>query len=148
MIRSYTPNDIETILNIWLKASVKAHNFIAADFWKSQIDNMRNIYIPNSETYIYEIQSKVTGFYSLVDNTLAALFVDPEFQGQGIGKQLLEHAKSQRSPLNLTVYKENVSSYQFYLSQGFHLLKEQSDNHTGHIECLMSTNIKNTHPSP
>ncbi|WP_444882836.1 N-acetyltransferase [Microbulbifer sp. PSTR4-B] len=141
MIRSYNPNDIEPILNIWLKASVRAHNFIAADFWESQIDNMRDTYIPNSETYIYDIHSKISGFYSLADNTLAALFVDPEFQGQGIGKRLIAHAKSQRNPLNLTVYKENVNSYQFYLSQGFHSLKEQVDNHTGHIECLMSTKI-------
>ncbi|MEF2510256.1 GNAT family N-acetyltransferase, partial [Vibrio mimicus] len=78
-------------------------------------------------------------FYSLHENNLAAIFVQPELQGQGIGKQLLRHAKSQRKMLTLSVYKENQSSYGFYLSQGFKLVNEQIDEHTGHQAYTMSS---------
>ncbi len=72
---------------------------------------------------------------------LAGLFdlvVLPEYQGKGIGKQLMSHAKKQRSKLTLSVYKENEASYQFYLSQDFTVVSEQPDEHTGHQEYTMS----------
>ncbi|NMR77527.1 GNAT family N-acetyltransferase, partial [Vibrio alginolyticus] len=52
MIRKYNENDMGSVLEIWLNASVKAHDFISAEFWESQLENMRNIYIPASETYV------------------------------------------------------------------------------------------------
>lgn len=110
----------------------------------SQVDSMRNIYIPASETYVYEIESKVVGFFALYENTLAAIFVAPERQGQGIGKMLINHAKEQRFSLTLSVYKENVASLNFYLSQGFTIMSEQIDEHTGHQEYTMNVGISKT----
>jgi len=80
---------------------------------------MRKIYIPASETYVYEMNYEVVSFYALHENRLAAIFVEPDLQAKSIGKQLLNHAKSQRTILTLSVYKENQASYQFYISQGF-----------------------------
>ncbi|MHC6530210.1 N-acetyltransferase [Vibrio proteolyticus] len=139
MIRKYNSNDLDSVLEIWLEASVKAHDFVSADFWESQVESMRNVYIPASEVFVYEIESKIVGFYALHENNLAAIFVFPAFQGQGIGKQLLSHAKAQRAILSLSVYKENQASYQFYLSQGFTVVSEQRDEHTGHPEYTMSS---------
>ena len=137
MIRKNTENDLEKILDIWLNASIKAHDFVAAEFWQSQLKNMRNIYLPAAETYVYETDSGVVGFYALHQDNLAAIFVAPECQGQGIGKQLLDHAKTRRRLLTLTVYKENQAGCQFYLSQGFSVLSEQLDDHTGQPEYVM-----------
>ncbi|MUK61503.1 N-acetyltransferase [Aliivibrio fischeri] len=140
MIRQYTPQDINAVLDIWLNSSIKAHDFVSAEFWVSQVDNMRDIYIPASKTYVAEVDSKVVGFYSLYENMLAAIFVSPEYQGKGIGKQLISHAKGQCPMLTLNVYSENVASYQFYLSQGFAVISEQVCEHTGHMEYTMSSN--------
>lgn len=137
MIRKFKESDMNIVLDIWLSASINAHNFVEQSFWKSQVDNMRNIYIPASETYIFEEDTKVLGFYSLNKNILAAIFVSPEHQGNGIGKKLITHAKGQRDGLTLNVYKENVPTYKFYLSQGFIVLSEQADKHTGHQEYTM-----------
>ncbi len=62
MIRKYNSNDLDLVIEIWLEASVKAHNFVSADFWESQVESMRNIYIPASEVFVYEIESKIVGF--------------------------------------------------------------------------------------
>ncbi|HHG3517599.1 TPA: N-acetyltransferase [Vibrio parahaemolyticus] len=139
MIRKYNSNDLDSVLEIWLEASVKAHDFVPADFWESQVESMRNIYIPASEVFVYEIESKIVGFYALYESALAAIFVFSEFQGKGIGKQLLSHAKAQRAILSLSVYRENQASYQFYLSQGFAVVSEQLDEHMGHPEYTMSS---------
>ncbi|PWI32391.1 N-acetyltransferase [Vibrio albus] len=137
MIRKYRESDIESVLTIWLVASVEAHDFVAPEFWESQVKNMRNIYIPASEVYVYEQEGNIVGFYALYESNLAAIFVTPEYQGQGIGKQLIQHAKEQRAPLTLSVYKENEASINFYLSQGFTVVSEQADEHSGHQEYTM-----------
>lgn len=65
----------------------------------------------------------------------------PAFQGQGVGKSLIAHAKDQMSELTLCVYKANEASYQFYLSQGFVKVSEQTDEHTGQPEYTMHLKI-------
>mgnify|MGYP003607906989 CR=1 FL=1 len=137
MIRAFEQRDMNPILNIWLGASLQAHAFIEAAYWQSHVDAMREVYIPASETYVFEDQSQVVGFYSLLERQLAALFVAPQFQGKGFGKQLVAHAKTMRTELSLAVYKENTASCQFYLAQGFVSVQEQVDEQTGHCEVLM-----------
>ncbi|CDT30487.1 putative Acetyltransferase [Vibrio coralliirubri] len=137
MIREYLPADIETVLDIWLTASINAHDFVAPEFWESQVGNMRDIYIPASITYVYQIDGEVRGFYSLYEGILAAIFVSPQHQGCGIGKQLIRHAKLEYPNLSLNVYKENQATIEFYLSQGFSIVSEQTDEHTGHQEYTM-----------
>ncbi|MGV2987795.1 GNAT family N-acetyltransferase [Vibrio sp. E150_011] len=137
MIRPYGNNDSDTVLAIWLQASIKAHDFVPPEFWVSQVDVMRDTYLPVSMVYVYEWADEVVGFYALYEDTLAAIFVAPEKQGQGIGKQLINHAKQQSLPLTLNVYKANNASVQFYLSQGFIVVSEQEDEHTGHPEYSM-----------
>lgn len=137
MIRTFEPRDMDRLLEIWLSASIKAHNFIDASFWQANIESMRDVYIPASESFVIEDSSGVLGFYSLLNNQLAALFVDPAHQGKGFGKQLLDHAKCLRKALSLAVYKENTSSVGFYTSQGFKRVKEQIDEKTGLAEYLM-----------
>ncbi|MFA0154787.1 N-acetyltransferase [Vibrio sp. 10N.261.46.A3] len=137
MIREYRPADIETVIDIWLTASIKAHDFVAPEFWESQVGNMRDIYIPASTTYVYKIDGEVRGFYSLYEGILAAIFVSPQHQGCGVGKQLIQHAKLECPNLSLNVYKENQATIEFYLSQGFSIVSEQTDEHTEHQEYTM-----------
>ena len=54
MIRKFKQSDMESVLKIWLDSSIKAHDFIESNFWESNKDDMREIYIPSSENYIYE----------------------------------------------------------------------------------------------
>ncbi|WP_158210491.1 hypothetical protein [Myroides phaeus] len=57
MIRPYHINDCQQVIDIWLTASIKAHNFIPANYWKSKVPAMRDVYIPSSNTLVYEENS-------------------------------------------------------------------------------------------
>lgn len=141
MIRIASNNDIEAILEIWLLASIEAHSFIEPSFWQSQVENMRTIYLPSSEVYVYEHKETLLGFYALHGETLAAIFVRPSHQGKGIGKKLIKHAEQQRDTLLLTVYKDNELSIKFYLKHGFECISEQIDENTGCKELKMRKSI-------
>jgi len=137
MIRAFEPSDMNDVLHIWLEASIEAHGFVGREFWESRIDDMRETYIPDSDTYVFSENGTVKGFFSLHGDSLAAMFVSPDAQGKGIGQQLMNKAKSLRRKLNLTVYRENKKSIQFYGKCGFKQVKERADEHTGYIEILM-----------
>lgn len=137
MIRKMCAEEVDVVVDIWFETSIIAHGFIDRWFWEDNRKAMREIYIPNSETWVYQSDGSVVGFYSLAGDSLAAIFVLPAFHGQGIGGKLLEHAKRQRGKLELTVYTENKVACSFYRKRGFVMVEEQVDDNTGHAEHLM-----------
>lgn len=140
MIRKFQQSDIDQVISIWLEASIKAHDFVGSGFWKSKVTDMREIYIPSGETYVYEEEGIIQGFVSLCNDTIAAIFVSPDSQGKGIGRQLIQKAKDVRDILNLTVYKQNQKSIEFYKKCAFTIEQERIDEKTGHPELLMKFN--------
>lgn len=141
MIRSFETSDMTQVLGIWLQASIKAHHFVAKEFWESKVAEMRDIYLPASETYVHGREGAIQGFISLYGDTLAAIFVAPGVQGEGIGSQLMGKAKQVRQSLTLTVYKGNKNSIGFYERCGFEIVEEQIGKHTGHAELVMTFNL-------
>ncbi len=137
MIRAFKSTDMNDVLEIWLRASIEAHGFVDREFWESKVGDMRKTYIPASDTYVFLEDNVIKGFFSLHGDTLAAMFVTPGFQGRGIGRKLMEKAKSLRKKMDLTVYRENPGSIDFYRKCGFLTIKERVDEHTGRIEILM-----------
>ncbi|GIN23289.1 N-acetyltransferase [Siminovitchia fordii] len=137
MIRAYKDTDIDTLVDIWYKGSLQAHHFIDSGYWKSQIEEMKEKYIPMSETHVITSQSKIVGFISMVDNYLAALFIDVAYQNNGAGKELLNFEKKQRNMIRLKVYKENSPAVRFYKKNGFVIIKELTDEQTDKQEYLM-----------
>ena len=138
MIRKLCAEDINEVVSIWYSASVKAHDFIAEEFWHSQKEPMRDVYIPNSETWVYHLEDRISGFISYYQGFIPALFVSPSDQSNGIGTELLTTLKQHYNQLSLTVYAENTQAHSFYIRQGFIELERKLCEHTGHEEILMS----------
>jgi putative acetyltransferase len=136
-IRKATSNDFNELTRIWLQASIKAHHFIPASYWESNTTKMQEIYLPMSEVYIAEDAINIYGFIALVEDTVAAIFVSPEHQAKGIGKQLISYAQEMRSRLELNVYQENKNSIKFYLASGFRIINEGLDTATNAKEYVM-----------
>lgn len=136
-IRKLTPEDIETVVDLWYKTSVIAHDFIPSNYWKKNMMGMATQYLPNSETYVAVYDEKIAGFVSMVEDFLAAIFVDNEIQGKGTGKKLLDFVKVTRTTIQLKVYKKNIRTVDFYKSQGFEIMSESKEEETGEYEFLM-----------
>lgn len=139
MIRKFESKDEESVIAIWLKASIIAHPFIGASFWRSKVTAMHEIYLPASSTYVYEDDRAglLLGFISLVENYIAAIFVDPDAQGAGVGRELMNFAKNRHSQLRLCVFSKNSGAIRFYRKQGFVLSGEREEEHTGELEVVM-----------
>jgi len=137
LIRTYRETDLEEMVRIWYDASVIAHPFVPASFWASHKSAMKEKYLPLAENYVFEQGGQVEGFISLVGERVCALFVAPEAQGRGIGKALLEHAKTLKGRLSLKVYRDNKKATRFYERSGLKAAGEEVDEHTGCLQVLM-----------
>lgn len=136
-IRKLTSKDIEAVVELWYKTSIIAHNFIPKSYWKKNKETMASEYLPNSDTYLALEKGKIVGFVSMIENFLAAIFVDNKIQGKGIGKSLLDFVKSQKINIQLKVYQKNTKAISFYKSQGFAIKSINIEIETSEKELLM-----------
>ena len=119
MIRKYRKKDDDAIVDSWYQASLLAHPFLSAEFLKKEEQNIRNVYLPNTETWVYEIDEKVVGFISMIGNEVGAIFLNPKFHGQGIGKQLMDTVTEIHPVLEVQVFEKNLIGRGFYKRYGF-----------------------------
>lgn len=137
MIRPAKPEDFTALADIWLAASLNAHDFIPPSYWEGHYEAMCNTYLPTSTIHVAEDQQQLLGFIALMEDQIAALFVHPDHQGKGIGRSLLAIAKALHPQLKLNVYAKNQASVRFYTMQGFEIMAEQVDSNTGEAEFRM-----------
>ncbi|MBU3824869.1 MAG: GNAT family N-acetyltransferase [Candidatus Oceanisphaera merdipullorum] len=137
MIRAAKPCDHQAIEEVWLLASLQAHDFISAAFWWQQQAALRARYLPSAEIWVCEREQAVQGFVALVDDYLVALFVRPDCQQQGIGRALLDFAKHLRGQLSVRMYCENDIAINFYLKQDFLVMEEGTDIASGQPELYL-----------
>ena len=139
IIRTPRPAEIEALIRIWLEGNTRAHSFIHTDYWLSHIDYMRQA-LPHAEVYVCEVNGEISGFAGIDDNHIAGLFVDENYQSQGIGTSLIDFIKQHHFTITLAVYKKNEKALQFYSKRGFAVTKERIDTRTGEKELLMRWN--------
>ncbi|MEM7031633.1 MAG: GNAT family N-acetyltransferase [Chloroflexota bacterium] len=133
MIRLYQENDTEEVIQAWYQASLIAHPFLTEAFLEEEDKNLRERFLPHSQTWVYETEGKVVGFISLVENEVGGLFIHPSWQRQGIGQALMDKAKSLHHTLELEVFEANSQGRSFYDKYGFVLVKKYRDEMTGEM---------------
>jgi len=131
MIRKHIEKDLEQIMNVWSQSSTMAHPFLNSAFVEKVKSDMKNIYIPNSETWVYENDSEVIGFISMIGNEIGGLFVLPENQSKGIGTKLVNFINEFHNELEVEVFEKNKIGGAFYNKHGFILINEFNHEESG-----------------
>ena len=124
MIRKHRDQDLEQLMNIWQKSSTLAHPFLKNDFVEKVASDMRNLYIPNSETWVFEENQIVVGFISMIENEIGGLFVLPDNHSKGIGTKLVDFIAKENKVLEVEVFEDNKIARAFYDKYGFKLIKQ------------------------
>ncbi|WP_422359987.1 N-acetyltransferase [Reichenbachiella sp.] len=124
MIRPYKTTDTDSIVNVWFQASSLAHPFLESGFMENEKKNVREIYLPNTVTWVISSDDKLEGFISMIGNEVGAIFVHPDKHGQGLGKQLMDHVSESHPELEVEVFKQNRIGRAFYDRYGFEPIAE------------------------
>ena len=138
MIRKMEEKDIPDVLQIWLETNIRAHNFIEKEYWTGNYEMVKQI-LPEAEVYVYEDEKngQIAGFIGMNNQYVEGLFVKESAQSRGIGKQLLDHAKSRKTELRLSVYQKNMRAVCFYLRENFLIQAEEMGEDTNEKEYIM-----------
>ncbi len=121
------------MMRIWRRANAVAHPFLSVAYVAQVEREVRDLYVPNAETYVAEEGREVVGFISLLGNEIGGLFVDPSKHGRGYGKALVDHASAIKGPLKVDVLRDNEIGRPFYERYGFELVAEEAHEPSGQI---------------
>ncbi len=138
-IRKYNDTDCEAVIEIWHAASKIATPFLSDEFLTWEREQIREVWMPSAETWVFETEGTVQGFVSLIGNEVGAIFVHPTSQGRGIGRALMDHAARLRDYLYLDVFKENAVDRRFYDRYGFRFQREHTHEETGRTQMRLAT---------
>ncbi len=130
-IRQYTSADLSGVQISWENASRIAHTFLSEEFLAQERENIKTIYIPNSDTWVAELEGEVVGFLSLMGNEVGAIFLEPRCHGTGIGKALMDKAQAIHGDLEVEVFEANPIGRKFYDRYGFVLMESKHHEETG-----------------
>ncbi|WP_127145404.1 GNAT family N-acetyltransferase [Pelagibacterium montanilacus] len=126
VVRPYSPeSDLKKLSRIWLDASLLAHPFIGEQRLLEQRALIEDQYLPNAETWVACVGGQPSGFISLLDTFVGGIFVSPQRQGLGIGRQLISFALYLKGQLELEVYTDNRQAVTFYTRLGFQELSRR-----------------------
>ena len=134
MIRVFNEGDVGELLDVWYRASLIAHSFLSQEFLAAERLEIADVWLPMSETTVYESDGRVVGFLALIDNEVGGIFVDPDFQGKGIGRSLMDRARESRLFLELSVFEANTIGRRFYDAYGFSLVDRHIHEESGQPE--------------
>lgn len=139
MIRGYVDADLEAVLDVWYEASLVAHSFLSEDFFARERSQVADVWLPMADTTVYESDGRVVGFVALVGNEVGAIFVHPNEHGRGIGRALMDRARSMRPYLELDVFEDNAIGRAFYDAFGFTEIARHAHDATGFTQIRLRT---------
>lgn len=107
------------LLQLWEDSVRSTHHFLSEEdvlFYKQLIPQ----YFTTVDLYIIRDEKEhIAAFMGLSNDTVEMLFVRPEEQGKGYGKQLLDYAIREKNIHKVDVNEQNGKVCNFYLRQGF-----------------------------
>ena len=127
IIRPYKSDDFEAVTLLWRRAREQAF----PDFQRRKGHTFeedrayfRDVILVNNDVWVVEVDGEQVAFMAMAGDFIDQLFVAPEYQGNGIGKMLIEHARS-LSPGHLWLYtlQINTNGRAFYEKNGFRQVK-------------------------
>lgn len=90
--------------------------------------------------HLYVLDDGLTrGFLQMQETEICKLYVDPFFQGQGIGSKLIEYAMNKLHGDHLWALEKNTRAISFYQKHGF-LLTGEKKVEEGTTEYLVKLN--------
>lgn len=119
MIRKYRAEDTEALISIWDNAEALAHPFLPSEVRDQVRRDMRDLYLPNAETWVLDDEGVPVGFIAMIDKEIGGLFLDPSQQGKGKGREMVDHVVALKGPLTVEVFKDNKIGLPFYERYGF-----------------------------
>jgi len=127
-LRDAAPDDADELTALLLRSRARAMPWLASPhdgpstrWW------VQHVLLADQHVRVADDGRQLLGFAAVHGTWLEQLYVDPDHQGRGVGRALLEDAERRRPDgLRLHVFTRNTRARRFYEAAGF-VLVGQSD---------------------
>jgi|SRR5215204_4063951 len=121
-VRPARVEDRERLLELWERSVRATHHFLD----DSDVMSLRPLVAEELASdavdwwVLVSATEALIGFLGFTNDTIEALFINPDYHGQGGGKFLVAHAQSlSAGALAVDVNEQNEAALQFYEALGF-----------------------------
>jgi putative acetyltransferase len=123
-VRRARPNDRDQLLELWERSVRVTHRFLAeSDVVSLRPLVARELASDAIDWWVLEWSRVPIGFLGFANDTIEALFIDPDHRGQGGGKLLVSHAQALAGgALAVDVNEQNDDAIDFYRALGFEVV--------------------------
>jgi ribosomal protein S18 acetylase RimI-like enzyme len=123
IIREYRPDDFDAVTILWRisrEKSLPEFQLEKGHFFFEDRNYFQNFVLKNNHVWVVELQNRSVGFMAMNKDFIDQLYIDPNYQRQGIGQSFIDFAR-ERSPDHLWLYtlQVNVNARAFYEKNGF-----------------------------
>ncbi|MCI2394368.1 GNAT family N-acetyltransferase [Aliiroseovarius sediminis] len=118
MIAPATPADVPAIANI-LTGWVAATPWMPRVHSRADEKGFARMLVDRGWTVVARERGRVQGFLARDGGEVHALYLSPAARGRGMGKALLDHAKTASADLALFAFQANEGACRFYQREGF-----------------------------
>ncbi|WP_084634223.1 GNAT family N-acetyltransferase [Maritalea myrionectae] len=122
-IRAATEKDLPRLVEIFRASRQRLLPFLPILYSREQDFAHLKDLLNRGEVRLGLSGQQVAGFLVRIDHWVAHLYVHPDLIAQGVGKALLDDAKSRARRLELWCFEANLRARQFYEQQGFDLVR-------------------------
>jgi GNAT superfamily N-acetyltransferase len=136
IIRPARPEELDEIARVWMNSWASTGIEDASNFLLKLRARVPREIEKGWSLFVADYNGAIAAMLALhlPDTHLDQLFVAPDYQGQGIGRQLLGFTR-QLLPdeIRLRCVRENEKAWQWYEREGFAFEKEQVEPMTGFV---------------
>jgi ribosomal protein S18 acetylase RimI-like enzyme len=90
---------------------------------------VREVMLVKDEVWVAEEAREVVGFVAFREGWIDHLYVHPDWQGRGIGPELLAKPLQYRQVRRLWTFQKNARARKFYEARGFKLVELTDGSH-------------------
>jgi len=126
-IRPYKSDDFAVVTSLWRRAREQAFpefQHRKGHTFEEDQAYFRDVILVNNDVWVAEVDGEPVAFMAIAGDFIDQLYVDPEHQRRGLGKALLDYARS-LSPEHLWLYtlQINTNGRAFYEKNDFCAVK-------------------------
>lgn len=121
----------QQILTVWEKSVLATHDFLTSTDFEEIKEFASNMNFNDLQFFCLTNKNVILGFIGVADKKVEALFLDPEYFGQGLGRKLLNFAVKDLNADRLDINEQNEKALKFYQKFGFEIFERTDKDDQG-----------------